>query len=268
MSKKTIVGVIAVVLIVIVGFFVMTTMNDQTAPVAEVPTDQTPSELPNQEVVLQLYTLPGEGLQFEYPGGENGFTATELPLATEETQLVRVIRLLPTVDYVAEQNRKGGEGSPAWLLRIYNNDQDLLPAKWAETFPVASNIELALADPTETVVGGADAVTYRIDGLYPTQVYVIANADFIYLVQVSFLDETAATYRLHQAWLSSFLFTPTTPVVNGKLDPRVACESALAYTTFDSGAAAEVFVADCVAGKHPEVIERYKADMGLDGAAI
>ncbi len=57
--------------------------------------------------------------------------------------------------------------------------------------------------------------------------------------------------------------------VSGKLDINVVCEGALAYMTFSDGAAAEKFVADCKEGKYPEVIERYKADMGLgDGAAI
>lgn len=59
------------------------------------------------------------------------------------------------------------------------------------------------------------------------------------------------------------------PAAAGKLDVRAVCESALMYMTFPDGAAAEAFVAECVEGKHPEVIERYKADNGLgDGAAI
>lgn len=56
---------------------------------------------------------------------------------------------------------------------------------------------------------------------------------------------------------------------SGKLDINVVCESALAYMTFESGEAAAAFVAECKEGKHPEVIERYKADMNLgDGATI
>lgn len=59
------------------------------------------------------------------------------------------------------------------------------------------------------------------------------------------------------------------PAAQGKLNIDVVCESALAYTTFPDGASADSFVADCKEGKHPEVIERYKADMNLgDGATI
>lgn len=55
----------------------------------------------------------------------------------------------------------------------------------------------------------------------------------------------------------------------GKLDINVVCESALAYMSFENGEAAAQFVAECKAGEHPEVIERYRADMNLgDGAVI
>jgi ABC-type molybdate transport system substrate-binding protein len=53
-----------------------------------------------------------------------------------------------------------------------------------------------------------------------------------------------------------------------KININAVCEGALAYMTFPDGASAEAFVADCKEGKHPEVIEKYKADMHLDGAAI
>lgn len=59
------------------------------------------------------------------------------------------------------------------------------------------------------------------------------------------------------------------PVVSGKIDINAVCDGALAYMSFPDGAAAEKFVAECKEGKHPEVIEKFKADMGLgDGAAI
>lgn len=57
--------------------------------------------------------------------------------------------------------------------------------------------------------------------------------------------------------------------VAGKLNITAVCESALSYMSFPDGASADVFVAECVEGKRPEVIERYKAEMGLgDGATI
>ncbi len=59
------------------------------------------------------------------------------------------------------------------------------------------------------------------------------------------------------------------PVTTGaKLDIKAVCEGALAYTDFINGEAAAAFVADCVAGKHREVIERHIKSLGVDGAVI
>lgn len=63
--------------------------------------------------------------------------------------------------------------------------------------------------------------------------------------------------------------TATGSATNAKLNMDTVCQSALAYMTFPDGASADAFIAECKEGKHPEVIERYKADMNLgDGAAI
>ena len=53
-----------------------------------------------------------------------------------------------------------------------------------------------------------------------------------------------------------------------KINIQAVCESSLMYTSFTDGAAADAYVAECVEGKHPDVIQRYIDDMGLDGAMI
>lgn len=55
--------------------------------------------------------------------------------------------------------------------------------------------------------------------------------------------------------------------VQGKININEVCESALIRMTFPDGAAAEKFVAECKEGKHPEVIEQFKAEMNLGGGA-
>ncbi len=55
---------------------------------------------------------------------------------------------------------------------------------------------------------------------------------------------------------------------SAKINIDAVCEGALAYMTFPDGAAADVFVGECKEGKHPEVIEKYKASLNLDGATI
>jgi len=63
--------------------------------------------------------------------------------------------------------------------------------------------------------------------------------------------------------------TSETPAngANAKINIDAVCQGALAYMTFPDGASADAFVADCKDGKHPEVIERYKADMNLGAGA-
>jgi hypothetical protein len=55
----------------------------------------------------------------------------------------------------------------------------------------------------------------------------------------------------------------------GKLNVNLICERSITYMTFTDAKSADVFIADCKSGKHPEVIEKYKTDMNLgDGATI
>lgn len=60
---------------------------------------------------------------------------------------------------------------------------------------------------------------------------------------------------------------PTRGGSQAKINIDVVCQGALAYMTFKDGASADAFVAECKEGKHPEVIERFKADMNLGGGA-
>jgi len=57
--------------------------------------------------------------------------------------------------------------------------------------------------------------------------------------------------------------TPTSATFQGKLNIDLVCEKALSYMKFKDSASADKFVAECKEGKHPEVIERYKAQLNL-----
>lgn len=59
------------------------------------------------------------------------------------------------------------------------------------------------------------------------------------------------------------------PAASQKLNIEEVCMSALSYTSFPDATTTNRFLSDCREGRHPEVIERYKADMNLgDGATI
>ena len=49
---------------------------------------------------------------------------------------------------------------------------------------------------------------------------------------------------------------PADTTSDAKIDINAVCEGALAYMTFENGAAAEAFVQECKNGEHPEVIEQ------------
>lgn len=259
--KVITIGLISLV-VVIGGFFALNAYIYQ-----EKQADVTVDGADQPEVVMDSYTLAAAGLTFDYPGGEDGYTLSELTVGAGEPVPVESLRLLPTTDYEAEQGRQG-EGSPAWTLSVYENTDKLQALVWAERFASVSNIELAVNTPAEGVIGGANAVSYRIDGLYPAEVSVITHGGYVFVANASFLDEDSRTYQEREAWINSFTFVPSAAPRAGKIDPRVACESALMYMTFTTGEEAEAFVESCVAGNHPEVIERYIESLNVDGAVI
>lgn len=53
-------------------------------------------------------------------------------------------------------------------------------------------------------------------------------------------------------------------VSQAKINIEAVCNGALAYMTFTDGKSADLFVKDCIDGKHPEVIEKFKADLNLN----
>jgi meiotically up-regulated gene 157 (Mug157) protein len=52
-----------------------------------------------------------------------------------------------------------------------------------------------------------------------------------------------------------------------KINIDQVCNDALAYMTFTDAASAEVFVNECKEGKHPEVIDQWKVQMGISNDA-
>lgn len=60
---------------------------------------------------------------------------------------------------------------------------------------------------------------------------------------------------------------PAPAPVQGKLNINLVCEQATETMRFADAASRASFIADCVAGQYPEVIEKYKADMNLGAGA-
>lgn len=78
------------------------------------------------------------------------------------------------------------------------------------------------------------------------------------IIVVSLIIVAAIGYYAYTTYKTSSISLP-----QEKLDINFICERALAYMTFPDGVSANKFVAECIEGKHPEVIEKYRADMNL-----
>ncbi|MEZ4195244.1 MAG: hypothetical protein R3B53_02490 [Candidatus Paceibacterota bacterium] len=210
------------------------------------------------------------GYEFSYRKGPDGYITLE-DNESSHKDFVTGLMLVNASEYeelMSSQDAR--EGLPAMRLRIYENPQKQFASVWVQNNQSEVNYQLKLGEESEAVVGGANAVYYKADGLFTTDVYVIAHDSRIYVLMGDYFDVDSAIERDFGTLVDSFTFVPTPAQVGGgaKINPQVACESALAYMSFPSGAEADAFVSDCVNGEHPEVIERFIQESGLDGARI
>lgn len=206
--------------------------------------------------------------QFEYRKGPNGYITLEDSESTD-ADYVTGITLFNKAEYdELQESTEPREGPPAMHVRVYTNSENLDAAVWADEKQRESNIQLATGEPQEAIVGGANAVFYTVDGLYVTDTYVVTSGDHVYVIAGSYFEKDDTKYIDFHALVDSFTFIPKDGAMQQKIDPAVACQSALAYMTFPSSTEADAFVEACIRGEHPEVIDRYIKDLGLDGAAI
>jgi hypothetical protein len=265
--KKIIVGLpFAVVVIALVVIFL------QSRPA----TDNPPSIAETQNVAVEHsptlneeeFSDPSIGLSFNYPAGPNGLSLTEQPGDGTEPALLKTLTLLRSEDALRMETNPpiGGEGPAAISVAIFKNEQREFPLAAAQRFTTYSNYNLKTSDEREVVVGGANAIAYTTDGLFPAETIVVAHDSYIYIFTGQFETPDSSLKQLFADLVESVTFIPSTLVpmpMSAKIDINVVCEGALAYMTFESGEKADEFVVECKDGKHPEVIERFKADLNI-----
>lgn len=209
------------------------------------------------------------GFEFSYRKGPNGYLTLEDRESTHVDFFTGLMLVNKKEQEEFEQSDDPREGPPAMHVHVYRNTNNEFASVWSEKNPLESNSSSALGAPEEAVVGGANAVHFVADGLYPIDTYVVAHGEHIYVLMGAHLDTESVLYKDFQSLVSSLVFIPSPGNgAQGKIDARVACESTLAYMTFADDNEADAFVARCVAGEHPEIIERYINDLGLDAATI
>ncbi len=225
------------------------------------------STTPNE--VLREYQNASLGVSFQYREGETGYILEERPADVSESGPAHTIILTPYDEYVRLQQNPpiGGEGPAVIAINVFRNPNQQSPLAWAIANPQYSSYPLKQGTEAVTVVGAEDALAYTADGLYPASQVLIAHGSYLYVLTGQYMAPNSAIQSDFEQLLRSVVFLPSATTA-GKIDSRVACESALAYMTFEDATAAEAFVTDCVNGNHPEVIERYLQELGMDGAAI
>lgn len=269
MSQKFIIASIVGAMIVMAGLILMAIDSN---PQGAMPVPSVNVETNDQSNrPIERGELLSAGAAFNYFGGPEGYVLTpENEAIFDYPQLVEAVVLFRPEMGVAFDGSSGMELAPAIKIAVYNNHLKQSVSVWIGENPQVANTALAVTPLAETVIGGTNAVRYTTDGQYRTQLAVIAHEGYIIVVSGAYFDVNSVIYRDFESLLNSFVFNRTEPTAmpQGKINPQVACKSALAYTTFTSSEAVNAFVAECVAGEHPDVIQRYIESLGLDGTLI
>lgn len=223
-----------------------------------------------------VFSDPETEIQFEYKTEPDGYVVDDLTAfigeQQEGTEVLKVYRVINAREKIELETSEGGrEGPPVITVMVFNNLKNQSASLWVDEFTMFSNVHLLIGDvERDAVVGGANAVRYRTDGLYQNENVVVASGGYIYVFSGAFLEENSTIHNDFRTLVDSVEFIPNvdgeTP--QAKINIREVCEGALIYMTFPSSVEADAFVEACVEGLHPEVIERYIEDLGLDGSQI
>ncbi len=198
---------------------------------------------PNTNNTSVVYTNTQYGFTFDLPDNWKGYSVVENTWTG--TALTRTVA--PSGPKISIRNPKWTASAPYEDLPVLVFTLSQWNAYGAEEFSVS-------------------AAPIQASELARNNMYVFAlppRWDFDYSLEYTQAKDIFKGNPLH-----TFTIENTT-MSQGKLNINVICDQALAYMTFSNAKNAEIFVADCKEGKHPEVIEKYKADLNLGaGAAI
>lgn len=131
------------------------------------------------------YSSAELGLVFSYPSGPTGYILEEkAPTSESDKELVRTLILWQVEDKKnidAGNIPVGGEGPATMSILVFKNPQKQSPSIWAAENALYSNINLRTSDPVEDVIGGVSAIRYIADGLYPSENFIVAHGENIYV---------------------------------------------------------------------------------------
>lgn len=96
-------------------------------------------------------------------------------------------------------------------------------------------------------------------------VLLIIGAGLYYLVEMNQISENEIYEMPYEQEQKQNIVVPSQSA--GKINIDEVCANALMRMTFTDGESAAKFVQECREGKHPEVIDQFKAEMNL-GAGV
>ncbi len=154
------------------------------------------------------YTNPALGFKFIYQ--KDRYVMTSPPHGNEEeADFEEAFVLTLKTDYndmmAATEPR---EGPPTISVLVYRNTKKQSALQWAEANDSVSNIEMKIGEVKDAVIGGANAIRYAVDGLYPTDTVVVPHGSYVYVLVGSYLDEEYATRKDFEPLMRSVRFIP------------------------------------------------------------
>jgi hypothetical protein len=156
---------------------------------------------------VATFTDPALDIEFSFRRGPDGYIFFSAPHGNEEEEnFEEMYVLMLKSDYDMLQNLKETEGPPAIAVAVYRNPKNQEASAWALANPDVSNTGLAVGEPVTTVVGGAQAVRYTVDGLYRIDTVVIAHGEHIYVVSGAYQDENSTIRKDFAPFLESVTF--------------------------------------------------------------
>lgn len=196
MQKNTIISIIVLLVVIAVGFYLFGQDDSVVVP-------EDGEVVVNEQVVKDTET----GIQFEYPVG---YHLDEVRPTEDfgDNFIKAYILMLESDRQRLQEEEVPTEGPPTISISIFENVNNQQAGMWVEDNPDLSNITLARTETSDTIVGGANAVQYRADGLYASNVAVIAHGGYIFIVAGGYIDEQSPTYQDFNDILESIEFIP------------------------------------------------------------
>lgn len=154
-------------------------------------------------IVTGTYTDETSGYQFNYTKSPDGY------VLVDTTGGISLFDRAEYEAFIASASLDAREGPPALGVAVYANDENQSAAVWSTENSDLTNEGLAIGAPEEAVVGGANAVYFVADGLWPLHTYVVAHDSKMYVLTAMIPDGRDALLQDFMALVDTFTFVQT-----------------------------------------------------------